>query len=281
MKRVIEKLVDNLDIKNGVIESSAKNIRLTHTIDKIVDDFNRQVNSTLLRGYVSDIKKGGEKNRQFFGEFDESKGLNFKKITNEVNDTTLGRLGIDDKGKLIKGGFIDDFSKNNKTRLKLKEMTTNAISSRVSLKEFKSNINEFITRGGSRTGVLSSEYNTFIYDTFAQIDRIQTGLYADALGLKAFRYAGGTIKTTRLFCCQRNNLIFTTDEAKRWTSLSFQGKSVPYDPLRDLGGYNCRHYKQFMSNPRAARLRDDLTLNDKGKLVRNPKGKRQRLNLCK
>jgi len=276
--RILENLIDKLDIKDGIVESNSKNIKLTLTIDKIIKDFNKTISFDLIKGYIKDINKGSNSNKSFFGSFKESDGLDFDKITKKVNQETLKRLGIDSKGNVIKGGFIDEFSRNNQLNLKLKDLVTQGVTGRMSLVQLKKEIKGLVSGSSLRKGALNAEYNTFIYDTYSQIDRLQSNLYAQQLGLKAFRYAGGKIKTTRKFCCQRNNLVFTTDEAKKWSSISFSGKSSPYNPLIDLGGYNCRHFLQFMSNVRATNIRGDLRINDKRDLIKDSSGKKQTLN---
>lgn len=279
LDKIIDKFVDNLDTKDGIIQYNSKNITLTQAIDKIIEEFNSTVNADLMKTYVNDISITTEANRKFFATF-EKPGIDYKKTTEEVRNKTLDRLGIKSDGKLTKGGFIDSFTNDKRLNLELKELVTKAITGGASLRQMKDELKQFVSGGDGKKGKLTANYNTFIFDTYAQIDRLQTGLYAEALGLKAFRYAGGKIKTTRTFCCQRNNLIFTTEEAEKWASLEFQGKPIPYNPLIDLGGYNCRHTKQFISNIRAAALRDDLKLDEKGNLVKNKSGEKQRLNDC-
>ena len=116
----------------------------------------------------------------------------------------------------------------------------------------KNDIRTFVVGNNDRLGGLQSQYNTFIYDTFQQIDRLESGIYAKEIGMEAFIYSGGKISTTRKFCCQRNGKIWTVDEAKKWRNLNFQGKNKNYNPLVDLGGYNCRHSTQYISNVIAA-----------------------------
>lgn len=280
LSSIISKFIDKLDTKDGIIVNNAKNIGLIQVIDDVIDAFNSTTNRQLLSQYISDLNKNSNTNRSFFGAFDESKGINFKAASERVNKVILDRLGIKANGKLKKGGFIDEFANDRRIAIELKEVVTKGITGNVSLSQLKKEVKGFVQGSAERAGKLCANYNTFIYDTYSQIDRMQTGLYAQELGLQAFRYAGGTIDSTRQFCCQRNNLIFTVDEAKKWSTISFQGKTTPYNPLVDLGGFNCRHTTQYISNVRAARLRDDLKLNDKGMLIKNPKGQRQLLNKC-
>ncbi len=109
----------------------------------------------------------------------------------------------------------------------------------------------------------SSNFNTFAYDTYAAVDRTAQKLWAGKLGLKAFIYAGGKIKTSRLFCIHNNGKVFTTDEAKEWESMIGEDDGPmwsegTYEPLRDMGGHRCRHSPNFISNREAISRRPEL-----------------------
>ena len=60
-------------------------------------------------------------------------------------------------------------------------------------------------------------------------------------GITRFKYAGGTIPTTRPFCRTHNNKTYTTQEIKQIWQGNWGGKK-PGDPYVTRGGYRCRHY---------------------------------------
>jgi len=68
---------------------------------------------------------------------------------------------------------------------------------------------------------------------------------AEELGLTHFLYAGGIIETSRPFCQERAEKIFTLEEAKSWDN----GQGLPVIPY--LGGYRCRHTMVFMTKDKA------------------------------
>lgn len=82
---------------------------------------------------------------------------------------------------------------------------------------------------------------THIYDTYAQVNRLVNFEYANACGLKYAQYSGGIVGDSRQFCIERNRKLFHIDEIRSWKDLEFEGKPLNYDPIRDCGGYNCRH----------------------------------------
>tara|TARA_R110000772_G_scaffold17682_4_gene49183 strand:+ start:2315 stop:3001 length:687 start_codon:yes stop_codon:yes gene_type:complete len=64
---------------------------------------------------------------------------------------------------------------------------------------------------------------------------------ASLAGIKKFKYAGGTIPTTRPFCRTHNNKTYTPSEIKQIWRGTWGGKK-PGDPYVTRGGYRCRHY---------------------------------------
>ncbi|HNR55534.1 MAG TPA: hypothetical protein PKJ19_10215, partial [Flavobacteriales bacterium] len=109
-----------------------------------------------------------------------------------------------------------------------------------------------------------------IFDTYQYLDRASSDAYATKLGLDAFIYAGGLIETSRDFCIKRNGKVFSRKEAEReWPKDPTlprtkkereSGVLVGYDPLRDMGRWNCRHRIRFISDALAEQLRPDLAL---------------------
>ena len=124
LKQIIDKFVDSLDVKNGNIVSNSKNISLTTAIDKIVDEFNRTLNTDLMKTYTKDVNKNNQANKQFFNRFEEAGDVNFSKVSEDIKKRTLARLGIAKGGNLKKGGFIDGFINDQRLTLELKELVT-------------------------------------------------------------------------------------------------------------------------------------------------------------
>ena len=53
--------------------------------------------------------------------------------------------------------------------------------------------------------------------------------------------------------------MYHEDEIKSWENLNFAGKpETGYNPIVDLGGYNCRHRLDWVSDQVAFRLRPEL-----------------------
>ncbi|HEY3387541.1 MAG TPA: hypothetical protein VGK46_13585, partial [Saprospiraceae bacterium] len=136
------------------------------------------------------------------------------------------------------------------------------IGLRIALKE------TVLKRGG---GLVKSLFEERLPDPYVKVDRFIGKKYATALELTYAIYQGGTIGTSREFCIERNNKVFSRDEIAAFgtpqdefggytdkAAGEFQGKTDPYEPFEDLGGYNCRHFLSFVSDELAFTLRPDL-----------------------
>lgn len=84
-------------------------------------------------------------------------------------------------------------------------------------------------------------------DIYSQYQRVAANQVRKKIGLKHARYAGGLIETSRPFCIERNGNTYTEEEIESWADEDFQGKPDTYDPIIDLGGYNCRHRLDWIS----------------------------------
>lgn len=101
-------------------------------------------------------------------------------------------------------------------------------------------------------------YQIRVQDTFAEYDRRLSNEYASQLKLNYFIYQGGEIKTTRQFCEERNGNVYTREEGEAFNLLDWEGKKVGHRFFIDCGGYNCRHYLDWISYELAVQLRPDI-----------------------
>ena len=79
------------------------------------------------------------------------------------------------------------------------------------------------------------------HDSLMQFDGQFTKYKADEAGITSYKYTGTTITTTRPFCANNLNRVFTEEEARdTWSNQRWAGKSGT-DPFINRGGYRCRH----------------------------------------
>jgi len=99
-------------------------------------------------------------------------------------------------------------------------------------------------------------FRTHLYDMYSQYERVAAGAYAEDLGLEHAIYAGTVIETTREFCEHRVNKAYSIDEIKAWNNIEWRGKIPGVDVLIALGGYNCRHYLNYITESTYNRLKE-------------------------
>ena len=133
---IIENFIDELEISEGQILSNGENIKLTQALEKIFEEFDRVVQSSLIDGYIKDINELKLLNKSYFGEFEINKSR-LNKIAAQTSRLLNRRLGISLKGNLIRGGFLDNFIKDNRLRNEFSELVTKAISGGASFRELK------------------------------------------------------------------------------------------------------------------------------------------------
>jgi hypothetical protein len=129
-----------------------------------------------------------------------------------------------------------------------------------SFAEVRDETESFIVGTNQKLGVVDN-FNLVqnrVQDTFAENDRRISNEYANELQLNYFIYQGGEIKTTRTFCEERNGGVYTREEGEAWNSLQWDGMKEGNNIFVDGGGYNCRHYLDWISYELAKQLRPSI-----------------------
>ncbi len=79
------------------------------------------------------------------------------------------------------------------------------------------------------------------------------------LGLRFAVYTGGIMEATRDFCYDKDGQVYSEEEIMAWANETWKGKpKTGYDPVIDVGGYNCRHTLRWISDELAYQLRPEL-----------------------
>jgi hypothetical protein len=189
------------------------------------------------------------------------------------------RLGIDAQGNVLQGGYVDLLAGNTAASQKVLTFAYTAQASGTGITAYREGLSALVLGGNAPAQGLVLDLYKNSLDDFNRNDRALQQLSSDRLGLKAAIYQGGLIDSSRLFCMKRNGKCFVAFEiAKMGTKADayggytnkaegkFAGKSDPYDPFTDCGGYKCRHGWHYVPNTIALRMRPDLAEDDKGAL---------------
>lgn len=261
---VISRIVDDFEKTDGKINPSVNNVQLVARIDKVWSEFQQGEYVKVIQQFAGDLGELQNLNDRYFSIV-EADNKKIAKVTKDVRSIMSKRLGIKPDGGIVKEGYLDKLLKDNTLLSKIKKDTYKAVTSGTPLRDYLKRINTTIVGTENIDGGLKKHFNTFARDTYSQYDRANQNLFANKLGLRAFIYAGGLIKTSRLFCEHNNGKVFTTDEAQIWKDTIGEEDGVmwsdaqgEYNPMEDFGGFNCRHSPNFISNREAIRRRPEL-----------------------
>lgn len=276
-EKILRDLLEKLRTEDGIIKSGRNEIKLSEAIDKIFDSFNRTEGSALIKDISLDFKNLFTLNNQYYnGLFilSESRKLKFENITKSVQATMRKRIGLDEKGKLVKGGYFDSLIKSAPLRNAVKAEVFKAVTAEIGINQLVKSLKQLTIGTKTVPGSLTSYYKGAIFDVYQQFDRATNDEFAVSLNLSAFIYSGGLIETSREFCILKNDKVFTVDEANEWkkdktlpkTKAERESGNVSgYIPTIDMGRWNCRHMVRYISKRMAIRMRPELAEYFEGK----------------
>jgi len=265
---LLDYFLDKFRLRDSKIEVDPRNFGVVNAVRKIYEDWNEPRQREILKTVVDSLTELHSNNRDYFNQFSDG---DITPDSEKVFTDMMKRLGYDrGKGSLTRGGYLETVLQSDDPVLQIKTEALRAVITGRSIADFKKDL-DIIARGNSTTpGILEKHYGTHLYDIFQQYDREVGKLLAEKLGLKFAIYQGGLIKTSRPFCIERNDKIFTADEISQFGTSKdkyggyenkstgyFQGKPQVYNPFVDLGGYNCRHQLDWVSNEIGELLRAD------------------------
>jgi hypothetical protein len=242
---------------DGKLLYTQQNLNLIQGLDSVYNVFNQTENITVIKQFFDDLNGVHNQNVKYFNNINkEGVRANSEAIKANVDK----QLGIKN-GVVVKDGFADKFI-NDKTVVKdIKRQTIKAISSGKSFDTFRKELKQTIVGNPklAESGKLQQYYRTYAYDTYMQVDRTNQDLFAKKLKLRYFIYAGTVIKTTRPLCRKCVGKIVDTLEfgKLKYDNLKLiyrPGLDSTWKPNRDLGQYNCRHRKDYVTDSVARQL---------------------------
>ena len=277
--RIIKEVLPELEVVNGVIQSNNTNIDiLTRKLNVVMEGLRTGRNRSIVNDILGNMSGITKANTDYFALAGDVAGDLFDRATGRVETIMQRSLGFNPDGTIKPRSFIDSISQVDDINNTIRDAAIRNIQGGNSVAEFTEELAESIRTNESGLGILNRNRGQIINDRYAQYDRAEAKSFADELKMQAFIYSGGKVSDTRDFCCRRNGLVFTREESKHWSSIKWTGKNRGYVPLIDMGGYNCRHSPQWISNRVAMRRRKDLELDDNGKLVSKTGRKQPPLN---
>ncbi|GEM67568.1 hypothetical protein SMI01S_11740 [Sphingobacterium mizutaii NBRC 14946 = DSM 11724] len=253
-------LVEKIELEEHKIMYSSKNKKLLLKLDKMMEDIKSKTFKKVLIKMISNVKHILNENIVYYGSITADKKF-FKATADQINEIVFNRLGFDKNGKIVREGYMQGLFDSPEVGEKLKDFVRQGMASKSEFESFRKGLRTLIEGEPDRMGIFERFYRNYAYDTYSQVDALQSKLLSEELELKYFIYNGGIIKTSRSFCIRKNGQVFSTDEAKKWESEEDNNAKPPnYDPLIHRGGYGCRHSIDYISEEMAFALRPDLVI---------------------
>ena len=263
---IFDEVVKRLGVADGRVLSTAENKRLIARIDKIIEKAAGKQLAQIGAVVASDLSGIASANSRYF-ETVADVGKKQIAETRQAAQKALQRsLGLTEDNTIKSGAYLDRLLTTEPLQKSVKKTLLKGLTANVPIEKLKANLSDVVKGNANVDGKLTRYFDQAVSDTYNQYDRLIGQQFAKWLGLNAFIYAGGTIATTRCFCRERNGKVFTKDEADTWRN-DLGGECSPqwnedesgqYIPTIHLGGYNCRHSADWISDREAIRRRPEL-----------------------
>jgi hypothetical protein len=243
VSKEIEALVSQLEMENGEIILSEKNMALIESINQRIKDLIfDSVYEKNLTSFLGEFKKQAELNNTYF----MATVPDF-----EVTPVYQSILKSSQRNAL---SLLNEDAFTQALILPIKQTLESSITNKVSFADTLTNLRYIIEGDEEIDGRLMAHVKRVAYDSFAISDRSYTNTIATDLGLEFYRYTGGKIEDTRCFCAERAGKFFHREEIKAWGRGEKLGKCKSGDLWEGAnsntdegtiffyaGGYNCRH----------------------------------------
>jgi len=231
---------------NGKAVFDSRNINLITAVDSAFDRWNVQYQAPYFRKILTHL---GTLDDFYVNQF-VAKGLNATSF--EGFGALMGRME----------DYLRSVSILDPVKAEVKQYLLGAISQGRSMGTIRMGLRNILGLK-ERSGVLNRYYRAFIFDSIMQFDRILSNAHAKQNDLTYFIYEGGLIETSRDFCIRRDGLMFRRDMVDDWAkdpTLPGYPDVADYDPLVDMGRWNCRHYPKWLTDEEA----DEINKGNRG-----------------
>jgi hypothetical protein len=240
VSKEIEIVVSQLEMENGNILLTERNMALINSLTKRINDLIfDEVYEKNLTSFIGEFKTQAGLSDQYFSIIGE-----FEKKT--LYDQILRQTQINAIGLLNEDAFTQALI------LPIKHTLESSITNNVSFTDTMTNLRYIILGDDEVDGRLMSHVKRVAYDSFAVSDRSYTNTIATDLGLEFYRYTGGKVEETRCFCLERKGKYFHRKEIEGWgegkgvgeCGFPWQGMNSNTDKATIFyyaGGYNCKH----------------------------------------
>jgi hypothetical protein len=251
-RELSEKFIAKLTKDASGVISKKENRKLIAGIEKIFADFKTKDELRILKQFIGGVDEVLGINSDYYAEISPDKRL--AQLTREVKTEVKAMLGIGDKGKLIKNGYLDKLVKNPAAKMKVKQLAQRKLGK--GFFEMRDSMKKLVVGDQKNYGLMQGYYRNYAYDTISQADAVAGKIFADKLGLNFASYDGGIIATSRDFCRERNGNVYHRSQIAKWNPT--EARQPDYNPFIHLGGYGCRHFFNWISDDLAVYLEPSM-----------------------
>lgn len=226
--------IKGMDVKKGAaLEASKMNIAMAH---KLRTDMARWLREN---GYYDNIERFGKGYPALIREskkYYKAMGLDPAFTDRDLN--TLATIRKDDLNFLIKRDVDIINATYNEV---MNAVYTNSDWRKLAARLKTMHTDTVFENGKTLRGLLKKYSATYANTAFAGFDRRIQNIKAQQYGLEYFYYSGSLISSSRSFCAARVGKVFTKKQIDAWQSMDWNGKARGRDVWVYLGGFNCSH----------------------------------------
>lgn len=265
---IIKDVVSELDTDNGKIKQTTKNMRLINQLEETYAAFNKTVQLPVVQELGKGLLGINKFNIEYFTKMaiGVTTKERFNSIVNKTNDFMRTSIGVGKDGEINTGGFLDSFLTDRSLINDAKQLTIRAVTGQSSLADFKRELYDKVIGTEEKLGKFESYYKGFAYDAYSEYDNTYANNLAVEFKMNYAFYEGGLIKDSREFCKVHNGKVYSREEIMKFGSWKDSSGRVPsyiasfpgYNPLVNLGGFNCRHMLGWITDNIAFQLRPEL-----------------------
>lgn len=238
---VVGYFVDNLSLKDDVIKYNTSNVSAINKLssDVVGSSSINKISKFILKGIATLLSLTAVMQ----SEYDTTAVKKSEDVFNEVNGHATKSVNSILSLEVI---FAD---------IKQEALILMSDPNGISLRDLRRIMKNKVVDNG----IAQRYFSRWTNDIYSQYQRVGANNLRKKLGLKYAIYQGGEISNTRSFCRKLNGTVVTDEEIQEWDNKTWAGKNeVGYNPITDLGGYNCRHRLDWISEELAKKLRPDL-----------------------
>lgn len=253
--------------KGLIINEAGTQMELSAAINRVYETFRKTEGYKIIQQMGADIMQIVTLNQKYFSIVAANRAKQLQSLYSIADEQTRKRIGIDNKGNIVKDGYLERLITDKTLVNELKKETIKAFGKKATVEQYMNTLKKIVVGDKTKAGGLSHHFRTFAHDTFSQVDSEYGSTVASGLQLDAAQYMGGKIGTTRAFCLKKDGKVFTRKEIENWRNdpdllmskdEQNAGKPKDYDPIRDRGRWNCRHYLNWITDEKAISLRPEL-----------------------